>query len=94
MDLRRKYEDLLYVGNFISDDGFTLDTQAPYVLARAFINGNKMGVVVWNVSDEAAADFTVTPDKGWKLSDTAAPEGEPSEGPLPAQSIRVMLFER
>lgn len=94
MDLRRKYEDLLYVGNFISDDGFTLDTQAPFVLARAFINGNKMCVVVWNVSDEAAADFTVTPDKGWKLSETAAPEGEPSEGPLPAQSIRVMLFER
>lgn len=94
MDLRRKYEDLLYVGNFISDDGFTLETEGPDVLARAFVNGKKMGVVVWNASDEAPADFTVIPDKGWKLLETASPEGEPAEGALPAQSIRLLVFER
>ena len=63
------------------------------MLARAFVNGKKMGVVVWNVSDEASAVFTVTPNKGWKLSETAAPEGEPVEGPLPIQSIRLLVFE-
>ena len=53
-----------------------------------------MGVVVWNVSDDAPASFTVTPEKGWKLTATDVPEGEPKEGPLGAQSIRLLVFER
>ena len=94
MDFRRKYEDILYVGNFISDDGFTLETDAPHVIARAFVSGRKMGVVVWNASDEDPASFTVTPDNKWKLSEIAAPEGEPLEGELPAQSIRLLIYKR
>ena len=53
-----------------------------------------MGVVVWNVSDDAPASFTVTPDKGWKPVATDAPEGTPAEGDLPAQSIRLLIFEK
>jgi hypothetical protein len=53
-----------------------------------------MGVVVWNVSDEEPAGFTVTPEKGWKLVETAAPEGTPAEGLLPAQSLRLLVFEK
>ncbi|MBQ5984582.1 MAG: hypothetical protein IJL56_06380 [Bacteroidales bacterium] len=94
MDLRRRHEDLLYAGSFVSDDGFSLQTEGPYVLARAFVNGKRMGVVVWNVSDDAPASFTVTPEKGWKLTATDVPEGEPKEGPLGAQSIRLLVFER
>ena len=94
LDFRRKYEDLLYVGDFTSDNGFTLSTEAPHVLARSFVFGNQMGVVVWNVSDEAPASFTVTPDKGWKPVASDAPEGTPAEGDLPAQSIRLLIFEK
>ena len=71
------------------DNGFI-----PAYRAYFFINGNKMGVVVWNVSDGTPSSFTVTPDAGWKLAETAAPEGETVEGPLRAQSIRLLIFER
>ena len=94
MDFRRKYEDLLYVGNFVSDNNFTLASANPYVLGRAFVNGDKMGVVVFNSSDDEAASFTVTPDKGWTLVETAAPEGTPVEGDLPAQSIRLLVYKK
>jgi len=94
MDFRRKYEDLLYVGNFNTDNGFTLASDGKYVLARSFVNGNKMGVVVWNCSDEDAATFTVTPDSGWTLAETVAPEGTPVEGALPAQSIRMLIYNK
>ena len=92
MDLRRKYEDLLYKGVYRADEGFSIETEAPYLIGRAFVSGKKMGVVVWNVSDEGPADYTVIPDKGWTLQETAAPEGIPAEGPLPAQSIRLLVF--
>ena len=94
LDFRRKYEDLFYLGTFSADDGFMLETDARYVIARSFVNGKRMGVVVWNVSDEESAGFTVTPEKGWKLVETAAPEGTPAEGLLPAQSLRLLVFEK
>jgi hypothetical protein len=80
--------------HFVNDAGFTLETDAPHVIARAFVSGRKMGVVVWNASDKNPASFTVTPDNKWKLSEIAAPEGEPLEGELPAQSIRLLIYKR
>ncbi len=94
LSFRKKHADILYDGNFSSDDGFTLASASPNVIARSFINGKKMGVVVWNISDDQPVDFTVTPDKGWKLIETDAPEGTPAEGALPAQTLRLLVFER
>lgn len=94
LDFRRQYTDIFYDGNFIADDGFALESDGKYVIARAFLAGRKMGVVVWNVSDDEAAAFTVTPDKGWKLVETAAPEGTPAEGDIPPQSLRLLVYEK
>ena len=94
LDFRRKYAGILYDGDFSSDDGFSLAAASPEVIARSFINGDKMGVVVWNLSQEGASDFTVTPDAGWKLTETVAPQGEAADGPLGSQCIRMLIFER
>ena len=50
LDFRKRYAEILYDGNFVSDDGFSLTADVPEVMARAFVNGKKMGVVVWNFS--------------------------------------------
>ena len=94
LDFRRKYEDLLYAGHFASDDHFSLASDNPHVLGRAFVSGKQMGVLVWNASDEASAAYTVVPDKGWTFVGAAAPEGTPVEGDLPAQSIRLLVFKQ
>ena len=91
---RKKHADIFYDGNFRSDDGFTLASDSPNVIARAFVNGAKMGVVVWNISEGEPVEFTVTPEKGWKLVETDAPEGTPAEGALPSQTLRLLVFER
>jgi len=91
---RKQYADILYDGNFCSDEGMTLASDSPNVIARSFVNGNKMGVVVWNISDDAPVTFTVTPDSGWTLAETVAPEGTPVEGALPAQSLRMLIYNK
>ncbi|MBR6933811.1 MAG: hypothetical protein IKH49_10995 [Bacteroidales bacterium] len=94
LDFRKRYAEILYDGNFVSDDGFSLTADVPEVIARAFVNGKKMGVVVWNFSEGDASGFTVVPDNGWTLVETVAPEGTPVDGPLPAQSLRLLVFEQ
>ena len=92
---RTEYGDLLMEGCFLGEKGFRLESASPYVLANAFVSasGKEMGVLVWNVAAEAA-DFTLAPEEGWKLSKTAAPGEEPVEGPLPARSLRLLVFQR
>lgn len=94
LDFRKKYAEILYDGDFSSDEGFTLASESADVIARSFINGNKMGVAVWNMSPDKPASFTVTPESGWKLIETVAPEGTPTDGALPAERIRMLVFER
>jgi len=94
LDFRKKYADIFYDGSFASDDGFTLETDAKHVVARSFMTGGKMGVIVWNCSEDAEAVVSVIPDSGWALSESAAPEGSPSEGPLPAESLRLLIFNK
>lgn len=94
LSFRKKHADVLYDGHFSADEGFTLASASRNVIARSFVCGKKMGVVVWNISDDQPVEFTVTPDKGWKLVETDAPEGTPAEGPLPAQRLRLLVFER
>ena len=94
LDFRKEYADILYDGDFSSDDGFALASQSRDVIARSFINGNRMGVVVWNVSSDSPATFDVPPEAGWTFKESVAPAGTPSEGPIPAESIRMLIFER
>ena len=94
LDFRKKYAEILYDGDFSSDDGFTLSADSRQVIARSFISGNRMGVVVWNMSADTPETFAVTPASGWTLVDTVAPEGTPVDGALPAEHIRMLIFEK
>lgn len=96
LTFQKEHGDLLMEGRFLGGKGVQLDCASPFVLANAFASadGGKLGVLVWNVSGEAPATFTVTPEKGWELLETAAPEGEAVEGPLPARSLRLLIYGR
>lgn len=94
LSFRKRHSDIFYDGIFSSDEGFSITSDSPEVIARSFLNGNRMGVIAWNISDEASVSFDITPDEGWKLVGTDAPEGTPVEGALPAQNLRLMIFER
>lgn len=94
LSFRKEHADIFYDGEFSSDEGFSLESESPYVIARSYINGGRMGVVAWNTSGDESASFDIIPEKGWKLVGTAAPEGTPAEGPLPAQTLRLLILER
>ena len=94
LSFRKTYSDIFYDGTFCSDEGFVITSDSPNVIARSFVNGNRMGVIAWNISDDEQVSFAVYPDRGWKFVGTDAPEGTDVEGPLPAQNLRLFLYER
>lgn len=94
LGFRKTYSDLFYDGTFSSDEGFSINSDSPDVIGRSYINGNRMGVITWNISDNENVSFVVSPEDGWKLVETAAPEGTPVEGPLPSQSLRLFIYQR
>ena len=68
---------------------------SPLVYAKAYENGNKRAVLVWNISDKEAAAYTVTPDAGWTQVEITSPEGPVAPGsPLAPQSLHLLVFKK
>jgi len=95
LDMLRAHSDVMYDGIFVDDRGFTLDSGSPLVYAKAYENGNKRAVLVWNISDKEAAAYTVTPDAGWTQVEITSPEGPVAPGsPLAPQSLHLLVFKK
>jgi hypothetical protein len=80
-------------GKFIDEDGIQLNGKD--ILAKAFLDGKRMGVVVWNKHLSEKRDFSVSV-KGYHIVKALEP-GKPEvsvSSPLNADSIRLLVFEK
>jgi hypothetical protein len=80
-------------GKFIDDDG--IEVSGNDILAKGFINGKSMGVVVWNRNLSEKRDFIVKV-AGYNLVKSSEPEDQVTStaSPLNANSIRLLVFEK
>ncbi len=80
-------------GRFIDQDG--INVSGNDILAKGFLNGNQMGVVVWNRNLAEKRDFTLTVP-GYRLvkaSEPAKPEVKATSS-LDANTLRLVVFEK
>lgn len=85
--------DYFRSGKFIDEEGIKISGNE--IMGKGFINGGKIGVVVWNKHLSEKRDFSVSVE-GYRLAKATEP-GKPeinAFSPLDANSIRLLIFER
>lgn len=92
IDFQRKNADLLWLGRFTDDEGFTLDGKE--LLAKSYVSGDRLGIVVWNPTAQPAAVKLRVP--GAELVTASEPERDRVEAisPLGPQSVRLLMWKR
>ena len=95
LDFQQKYADLLKHGDYLAGNGVEFEASTQYAMANAWStkDGKKVGVLVWNISDEEVA-YNVS-YKGCKAVTVYAPDKESVElgDRLDAQSLHLVIFE-
>ncbi|MGI6574201.1 MAG: DUF6259 domain-containing protein [Fermentimonas sp.] len=80
-------------GKFIDEDGIVVNGND--ILAKGFLNGNKIGVVVWNMHLSESRNFSVSAP-GYSLVKASEPLNPDvnATSPLNANSLRLLVFEK
>lgn len=80
-------------GTFIDEEG--IEVKGDDILAKGFINGDKLGVVVWNQHLSEKRNFSITTN-GYKLINISEPQKQDIDvkTPLEPNSIRLIVFEK
>ena len=80
-------------GRFIDQEG--IDYSGSDILAKGFVNGKKMGVVVWNKHLSEKRNFSLTVP-GYNLIYSSEPEKSDvnATSPLEANTLRLIVFEK
>lgn len=87
--------DLFFKGRFMDTLGYTAKTSSTAVKSSAFVNGDRMGIVLWNASQTEEASYEIEAD-GWVLSKVTSPDKEsvkPGDGIAP-NSIHLVTLVR
>ena len=80
-------------GKFIDEEGIKI--QGGDIVAKGFLNGNRIGVVVWNKHLTEKRDFTVTVP-GYQLLSASEPDNDvvSATSSLGANSLRLLIFQK
>lgn len=92
IDFQRRHADILWQGRFVDDEGFVFKGEG--LLAKGYAAKGKLGVLVWNPTSKEAT-FSLSVPRG-KLLSAAEPERASVEalGPLPPQSVRLLIWQQ
>ena len=92
IEFQRANADLFWHGRFTDDEGFSLQGQG--LIAKSYVAGDRLGVVVWNPGDRPAS-FTLSVPQAELVS-----ASEPEKGPVEAtsdlapQSVRLVVWKK
>lgn len=93
IDFQRENSGLLWNGKFVDEQGFSIEAD-PDIIAKAFVTGNQLGIVVWNTGSGDEKFSLEVP--GYTL-DYATEPGlgniKPNEK-LKAEHIRLLIWEK
>ncbi len=90
---RTAHADLLMGGRFVDSEGVAVDNEL--IVAKAFVKGQRMGVVLWNPGLQPAKGCKAKV-LGWRLTGASAPAQAAVDplSPVEANSVRLLTFER
>jgi hypothetical protein len=96
LDFQQEHAELMKHGKYLAGNGVELNASSQYVMANAWLSkcGDKLGILVWNMSDE---EISYNVDyKGYKATAVCAPDKENVElgDKLGAQSLHLVIFEK
>ena len=93
IDFEKKNSVFFRQGKFIDREG--IEVTGNDIVAKGFINGNRIGVVVWNQSESGKGEFSVTVPE-YKAISAMEPGNDMIEvsSPLEPNSIRLIVFEK
>lgn len=93
MQFENDHKDFFRNGKFIDEEG--IEYRGEDILAKGFVNGDKIGVVVWNRNLSEKKDFSLSV-RGYRLAAASEP-GRATVSPssaLDANSLRLLIFEK
>lgn len=85
--------DFFRTGKFIDEEG--VEVTGDDIMAKGFLNGNRIGVVVWNQHLTEERDYSVSVP-GYRLTGVSEPgrKSVTNTSPLSANSIRLLEFKK
>lgn len=86
--------DFFRRGTFIDVEG--IEVKGADILAKGFVNGNRLGVVVWNQNQTEKKDFSVSVP-GYRFVKSSKPGDSNESGSLSqleANSIGILIYEK
>lgn len=96
LDFQQKHAELMKHGKYLAGNGVKFTASSQYAMANAWMthDGSKLGILVWNMSDEEICynvDY-----KGYKATAVCAPDKESVQlgDKLGAQSLHLVIFEK
>lgn len=92
IEFQRANANLLWRGRFADDEGFTITGRD--VVAKSFIAGDRLGVLIWNPGDKAAV-FTLDVSNADLVSASEPEKGEVEAfGELVPQTVRLLVWKK
>jgi hypothetical protein len=93
IDFEKKNPDFFRYGKFIDQEG--IEVKGKDILAKGFLNGKRIGVIVWNKNQAVKNDFSIS-IPGYQVKNATEPLNEKVNtfSPLDANTIRLLIFER
>lgn len=92
IEFQRAHADVLWRGRFTDDQGFTF--QGKGLVAKSFLAGDRLAVLVWNPGDRPAA-FTLDVPNAELVSAAEPEQGRPEAlGQLAPQTVRLLVWKK
>ncbi len=93
IEFEKDHEEFLKFGKYIDEDG--IEVLGENILAKGFLNRNRIGVIVWNTNKSEKRDFNISVP-GYKLQKASEP-GQVQVKALDSlnpNTIRMLIFEK
>jgi hypothetical protein len=92
IEFELRHVDLLRDGRFRDTLGFSIANGA--VMAKAFVNGSTVGILLWNPTDEPQCVTTDVPDAVFEAADAPHPAVADPATPIPPHTVRILRYQR
>lgn len=86
-----QHAEFFRTGKFIDEEGFTVTGQD--IMAKGFLNGNRLGIVVWNQHKTEKRPYQIE-ITGYQLIESKEPETDNKEKALKPNSIRLLIYSK